>query len=155
MLPLQRILCPTDFSEPSYRAIKTAVELAEHFYARLCLVHVVPPAPVFLRTPGGRTLFSATQYENQLSEYGHQMIKRTAKERVPGSIQTDVVVLSGMPAQQILQAARERETDLIVIATQGATGWQRVRLGSVAWRVVRLATCPVMLVRGPEGIVRT
>jgi nucleotide-binding universal stress UspA family protein len=46
MLPIKRILCPTDFSDPSYEAIKAASELASHFGAEMILLHVVPPAPV-------------------------------------------------------------------------------------------------------------
>lgn len=45
MLPLKRILCPTDFSEPSYAALEHAVELAAHFDAELCLLHVIPFSP--------------------------------------------------------------------------------------------------------------
>jgi nucleotide-binding universal stress UspA family protein len=46
MLPLKRILCPTDFSEPAGKALETAVELAQHFSAQLLLVNVVPPVPM-------------------------------------------------------------------------------------------------------------
>jgi hypothetical protein len=46
LLPFNKILCPTDFSEPSYEAIKAAGELAYHFASELCVIHVVPPVPM-------------------------------------------------------------------------------------------------------------
>ena len=51
MLPLKRILCPTDCSEPSYAALRVAAELDGHFKAPLDVLHVIPPVPVYLPSP--------------------------------------------------------------------------------------------------------
>ena len=55
MLPFKKILHPTDFSEPSYEALKAANELALHFSAELCLVHVVSPIPIAEASLGSGT----------------------------------------------------------------------------------------------------
>lgn len=65
MLPIRKLLCPTDFSEPSYEAIKIAGELAFHFDAELCLLHVVSSLPSL---PVGETpsAFDVSRYEQEL-----------------------------------------------------------------------------------------
>jgi universal stress protein A len=62
-----------------------------------------------------------------------------------GAWQVEVAV--GHPADTIDRVARERKADLIVMATHGRTGLQHVLLGSVAEKVVRLAPCPVLMVK--------
>ena len=57
-------------------------------------------------------------------------------------------VREGLPADEILRAARRRRADLIVVGTHGRSGFARAVLGSVAARVVTLARCPVLTVRG-------
>ena len=47
MIPIKKILCPTDFSEPSYKAVNAANELATHFDASLIIAHVLSPLPVY------------------------------------------------------------------------------------------------------------
>jgi nucleotide-binding universal stress UspA family protein len=60
MLPVKRILCPTDFSEPSLEAVKAAAELAEHFSSQICLLYVVPTTPLPTSEPA---------YDFELPEY--------------------------------------------------------------------------------------
>jgi nucleotide-binding universal stress UspA family protein len=60
------------------------------------------------------------------------------------------VVLYGVPFQEIIDAAKARQVDLIVMGTHGRTGLMHVLLGSVAERVVQHAPCPVLVVRTPH-----
>ena len=80
---------------------------------------------------------------------------RTALDRVvqdlrlPGvAIHPDVA--EGIPAEEILRAARDKDVDLIVMGTHGRTGLAHVFMGSIAEKVVRRAPCPVLTVRHPE-----
>ena len=57
------------------------------------------------------------------------------------------IVRTGLPAQEIVEAAKQFDVDLIIIATHGYTGWKHFAIGSTAERVVRAAPCPVMVVR--------
>jgi nucleotide-binding universal stress UspA family protein len=56
----------------------------------------------------------------------------------------------GVPAEEIIRVARERDVDLIVMGTHGHTGLAHVLLGSICDKVVRRAPCPVLTVRHPE-----
>ena len=59
-------------------------------------------------------------------------------------------VRGGLPSHEIVEAAKEMDVDLIVLATHGYTGWKHFCIGSTAERVVRAAPCPVLVVREKE-----
>ena len=61
----------------------------------------------------------------------------------------EMVVIHGVPFQQILDTAKARQVDLIILGTHGRTGLAHVLLGSVAEKVARLAPCPVLIARQP------
>jgi len=155
MLPFKSILCGIDFNAASYSALAAANELALHFSADLWVVHVLTPVPapaaggsVLAPTPG----LDVPLYEKELLESSKKSLEELIKEYVSREI--TVVhprVVLGSPAEQIVALAEEEDVDLIVIATHGRTGWQRLVLGSVAERVVRTASnCPVLIVTPPE-----
>jgi len=150
MLPFKKILCPTDFSEPSYEGLIAANELAQHFFAKLLLVHVVSPVPIMPAAyePMG------TQIPMLLKELGDsakESIRKIEKEKVADGIETETFVLEGTPAQEIVRLAAEEKVDVIVIATHGQSGWKKFLSGSVTERVVRLASCPVLTIHGSES----
>lgn len=151
MLPIQRILAPTDFSEPSYRGVKAADELAGHFGAELLVIHVVsssqfvPPAG-----PPVPTGYQLSTLLEELMDAARQSIRRTIEEKVSKDVSTRSFVLSGAPADEIVRVAAEEKVDAIVIATHGWTGWRRFIFGSIAEKVVRLAQCPVLTIPGGE-----
>ena len=146
MLPFKKILWPTDFSEPSMKALEPAIELARHFYAELYLVHVVPPVPVVARPQGAPISFSPEKYQKQLDEDGRLHLKELAESKVAKDLTVHQVVTSGQPADEIARVAEEVCADLIVIATHGATGWRRLVFGSVTAKVMQQAKCPVLTV---------
>ena len=152
MLPVKRILCPTDFSEPAQEAFKTAVELAQHYFAKLQLVHVVPPVPVpYQPLVSPAPAFDVTAYLKELVKASKENLQAYADKNVPQGLPTTISVAAGDPAYEILTLAKELEADLIVIATHGHGGWRRFLFGSVAENVVRLAVCPVLVVHAPAG----
>lgn len=148
MLPFKKILWPTDFSEPSLKALEAAEEMARHFFAELHLVHVVPPVPVVIgQNPGAPTPFSPEKYEQQLAEAGQHSLKKLSEEKVWEDLKVQHHVARGQPADEIVRVAEEVGADLIVIATHGTTGWRRLVFGSVAGKVVQAADCCVMTIR--------
>jgi nucleotide-binding universal stress UspA family protein len=149
MLPFRKILCPTDFSEPSFKAMDAAVELAQHFDARLLLVHVVSPVPV-VPAPEAPAGFNVALYQQELETSAKRSLADLIKERIPSEVKVEARVLLGNPAGEIVQIAGSEGVDLIVIAAHGLTGWRRIIFGSVASRVVRLATCAVLTVHVHE-----
>ena len=149
MFPLKKILCPTDFSEPSLLAMSAAVELAESSGAELFFIHAVSPLPASPH-PGAMHGFDTAAFLRKMLTYGRESIERLIREKVPDKVPAQSVVLAGNPSDEIIRAAEEHGVDLIVIATHGLTGWRRFVFGSVAERVVRLSSCPVLTIPAPE-----
>jgi nucleotide-binding universal stress UspA family protein len=145
MLPFRKILCPTDFSEPSYEAIKAAGELASHFESELCLLHVVSPVPV---VPMGAepSAFNIPLYEQELEASSKRSLEEMIHQLEWKELKVRLIVLRGNAADEIVRTADEENADLIVIATHGRTGLDRLIFGSVAEKVVRLAKCPIFTV---------
>jgi len=148
MLPIKKICCPTDFSEPSQEALRSACELAAHFGAELVLVHVVTPIPV-IPIHDDPTSFNLPLYEKEMEQSAVKSLKKMQQEKIQQGIQSRTVVIQGDPATQIVSLADSDNIDLIIIATHGFTGWRKFMFGSVTEKVIRFANCPVLSIRVP------
>ncbi len=136
---IDRILVPIDFSEHGIEALETARELAGFFDAQLDLVHVLQN--VTAASSLGVTYPSVTSPE--VHEQARQNLEELACDTPP----TNVFVVDGLPANEIVKFAEEKGSDLIVIATHGLTGFERFLMGSVTEKVLRLSPCPVYTVK--------
>ncbi len=155
MLPLKRIICCTDFSDPSYKAVESAQELAMFFKAKLYVVHVVSPVPVAAPADAfahGQVAeaFNVEGYRKQLEEIALMQLEQVRAEHAAGVTDVQNVVLHGKAAHRLLGLVEEVDADLLVISTHGRTGVRRAVFGSVAEQVVRRAQCPVLTVHVPE-----
>ena len=139
----RRLLVTTDFSGESKQALPWAVSLAQSYQAELDLLHVQEPPPRWAGTESLLLLPPEKSTRTQL-ESG---LRNLAAALIPESITVTPLVRSGKPVAQILRAARDRQSDLLVLATHGYSGWKHALLGSVTERVVRQAPCPVLAVR--------
>lgn len=159
MLPIRIILCPTDFSDPAAEAIEAASELADHFTAELILLHVTEELPLVaaaapMMTPGGSGAhvgFDVTGYQELVHNEAKQKLEELSERTVPERVRVRNLVLQGKPAATIVEVAENENADLIAIATHGHTGVRRFLFGSVAEKVVRTATCPVLTVHSPAA----
>lgn len=150
MLPVQRILCPTDFSGPACTCVRTASELAEHFGAELILVNVVPAIPTL--PPDPNYVFKIPEYEMYLHADAEEQLRKASAELVGKNVKVRTLVGHGAAADEIVLVAKKENVDLIVISTHGSTGLERWVFGSVAEKVVRLAECPVLTVRQERAV---
>ncbi len=147
MLSFQKILCPIDFSDPSYRALATADELARRYNAELHVLHVVPPVPLVELPPGsGTAAFDVKQYESKLLESYRKSLDNALAEFVKPDIEVTRHIDIGDPAHEIVVLAEKIHADVIVIATHGRTGLKRFLFGSVAEAVVRRSPCAVLTI---------
>jgi len=142
-----KILVPTDFSGAAVTAWTTARGLARRLGAELLLVHVFAPPPLYSEGP-----FTGERVR-QVYAAGRAWVDKTLEEwaaaaRADG-LAVRVEVREGSPHREILALAAEERADMIVLGTHGRGGLERALLGSVADRVIRLAPCPVVSVRGP------
>ena len=153
MLPLKKILCPTDWSEPSYVALDGAIELAKHFDAELCLLHVVPFLPA---TPPDLAfaLIAVTDVASDAERLDEatRLLQKVAAERVPSGVRARCEVKMGYADKEIVCAAADGKFDLLVIATHGLSGWRHMVFGSVAEAIVRQTHCPVLTVHAAPPI---
>jgi len=147
MLPISKILCPTDFSEPSFKGIKAANELAEHFSAKLILISVVTP-PYPMGAPGVPASYKTEEYYEEMTQYANQSMEKIENEMISPGVETRKFVLQGHAVDEIIKRAENENVDLMVIATHGWTGWRKWVFGSVTDKVMRLAKCPVLTVSG-------
>jgi nucleotide-binding universal stress UspA family protein len=138
MFGIHTILHPTDFSEHSELAFRTACSLARDYGARLLVLHVAQ-APVPLYMEGA----VPPRTDELLDELRTQLL------RLQPCDGTTVIhrLEEGNPVQEILRVAQAAQADLIVMGTHGRRGLRRLLMGSVAEQVMRNAGCPVMTVR--------
>ena len=145
MRGFRRILHATDFSPASTPAFSRAVALARASHAPLVLAHVMtPPSPFVSEGVSPATYADLLVVSRRAAR--RRLAAALARTRRKG-LRVQAVLAEGLPADEILRAARRARADLIVLGTHGRTGVSRVFMGSVAERVVREARCPVLAVR--------
>jgi nucleotide-binding universal stress UspA family protein len=152
MLPIKRILWPTDFSDPADQALDVAAKLCSIFSAELVMLHVVSPIMVGPSPPPTPSAASGLRYPDLIGEMqaaAEDSFLRWRRNKVPKELNARHQVIIGNPAEQIVEIAQKESADIIVIATHGLTGWRRFIFGSVAEKVVRLAECPVLTIPAP------
>jgi nucleotide-binding universal stress UspA family protein len=138
-----RILVPIDFSRPSLKAIPYALALSRQFGAEVHLLHITDvtqqPPPSLLTLP----VMPQTEWDQRFMKRLEALV---LKYRTDGNV-SRLEPRTGVAYDEICGAARELQADLIVIATHGYTGYNRMFLGSTAERVVQHSSCPVLVVR--------
>jgi universal stress protein A len=143
-----RILFPTDFSAGSERAWPVARALTARLGAELILLHVLVETP-----PYSESFFTMQQTRDVFDGARDWVVKRLGEWTTiatAGGLSARWVLKTGVPHAEIVGAAAQEHSDLIVIGTHGRGGLDRALLGSVTDRVVRLAPCPVVTVRETE-----
>jgi universal stress protein A len=145
-LPIRKILVPIDFSEYSYKSLDYAVAFARQSKGSVTLLHVVPLNYV----DTDLIAFDFTQIEQEAANSAQQRLSNLIKERFDPSQEVDFLVRIGRSADEIINAAKEKDADLIIMSTHGYTGLKHAFLGSTTENVVRYAPCPVLTVRLKE-----
>lgn len=140
------ILVTTDLSPMGDAALPVALRLAKDHAARLLVLSVVetPPAPSPLYAHY-YPVPSRAEVERSREQVRARLLERLPKDLA--GVSPELIVVDGDPVIEIARVAKERGAALLVIATHGRTGLKHFLLGSVAERVLRSTTCPVLLVR--------
>ena len=139
----KRILVPLDGSKLAEQALPHAVAQAEKFGAEIVPLKVLQPLsePTFSAPAAVRAAEEASA--RLVRDYLDGVVARLREQ----DIAAQVALVEGKPYVEIIRFAEENEIDLIVMSTRGHSGWSRWLLGSVADRVVRGATVPLLLVQ--------
>jgi nucleotide-binding universal stress UspA family protein len=136
-----KILVPTDGSNSAFLAGKHAVYLAKILGASVLALNVVDSDLAF---------HSGLHYADEVAQLEKSGIEATARIKKlceEAGVPAEEIMAKGSPAPVILEVARDRQADLIVMGTVGMSAVERVLLGSVSDKVSRHANCPVLLVR--------
>jgi nucleotide-binding universal stress UspA family protein len=149
-----KILLPIDFSPSSQSALEAAADLAQHFHAELYLVNVIPIFPT-------STLPDFIPEEKFLDESRahaeRHLAKCNANLQAKGIKSTSSVEVGNDVAGSIMEVVEREHIEMVVISTHGISGWHPLVFGSVAEKVMKLAQCPILLLRSakPETGVKT
>ncbi len=151
MIAIKHLLVPTDFSEPSQIAVTYGKALAENFKSTLHLIHVLDENALIYpwTSPEGTTL-SLGAARVELEQQARDRLDRVLTEDERKMFSAQIVSLVGSPFLEIVNYAKAKEIDLIVLGTHGRGPIAHMLMGSVAEKVVRKAPCPVLTVRHPE-----
>lgn len=145
-MKIENILVATDFSPSAARAVATATDYARHFQAQLIILHAYRvDIPVASPLTGGGYVLPDGFFE-QLAKEARLRVEKVANEAKAAGVSAIGLATDGHPATAIVEEAKTRKADLIVMGTRGLTGLKHLALGSVADRVVRTAPCPVLTV---------
>lgn len=140
---LNKVVVPWDYSPMSKAALKATLEMVDD-PEKIEVVHVIsyPAMP-------DQGMFMGALNDNYLSSLVAGFQKEMSDSGLP---EVNFTALFGDPGSTITEFAKTQEAGLIVISSHGYTGLSRLLLGSVAERVVRLAPCPVLVLRDDEEV---
>jgi nucleotide-binding universal stress UspA family protein len=150
-LPYRTIVVPLDGSPVAEQALDQAYEVATATGASLLLVAVVPEPDEFLAAEVGDIPVWMLEDRMAETERLHTYLQGQAARLMNAGLTVEIQVVTGSPATAILDSAAETGADLIVMATHGRGGLQRLWMGSVALKVVQSARTPVLLVRAHQA----
>jgi nucleotide-binding universal stress UspA family protein len=146
----KHILLPTDGSKLSDKAVKSGIEFAKSIKARVTSIHVVPEFSMVM-DEGFVAPMSAElkqRYEKESKAHAQKMLDKVGKLAGAAGVTHDaVVVTSDVPYQQIIETARKRKCDLILMASHGRRGLSSLLLGSETAKVLTHSKVPVLVVR--------
>ena len=134
------ILVAVDGSESASKAFRRAVYLAQKCNSKLDLVHVVQCEV------GGD---SANTFEiiEQLKDRAKKMLEEYRIEAAKNNVPIQITIMQGDPAKVIIELAKAKSYDLIIMGTRGRSSFKELLIGSVSQKVMHHASCPVMVVR--------
>ena len=138
-LPRKTIVVPIDFSDDSFTALETAQELVDD-PQHLHLVHVLP-----IITPNDPGVIWEMIDDQSRAVHAEEALRNKLANRGMENLQ--IIIRFGDPGHQIVDYAQEIHADLIVLSSHGQTGLTRLLMGSVAEKTVRLARCPVLVLK--------
>jgi len=140
-LLFSRILVAVDGSESARRAFERSVYLAQRCNSRLEIIHVVLDS-----TYGGDSA-ATFQLIEELKEKGKRILEQCKSEAMRNNVRAETLLELGDHAQVIIDTANKSGYDLIVMGSRGLSPFKELLLGSVSFKVMHHAKCPVMVVR--------
>jgi nucleotide-binding universal stress UspA family protein len=139
----KRIVCATDFSDTAEAAWELATELGRTHQAALVLVHVFIELPVYPEV----AVASIQRVWEEQRRWAEEQLAERIEVAAGRGLAARYLLRTGTAPEEIVRTATDEHADLVVVGTHGRTGLDRLMIGSVAERVVRVAPCPVLTVK--------
>ena len=145
----KHILIPTDGSAVADKALKAGIALARETGARVTGFYAMDPIPTHLYGEGyvaNKTMVA--EFEKRNRTYARKQVAKLAREAHKAGVKFDALVeTSRTPYEGIIAAAKKKDCDLVLMASNGRRGLSRLTLGSVTDKVIQLSKVPVLVYR--------
>ena len=144
MKDIRKILFPVDLSETSQKIVPYVETMAKKFEAEIHLLFVARIFDYFVSIYVPHS--SISNFENEIAKGGKKRLDEFQANHFPEPFKTKNIVLIGDASEKIIEYAKEESIDLLIMGTHGRKGLDRVVFGSVAERVSKMASVPVLLI---------
>jgi len=153
----KKVLLCTDFSDNSYRAFEYAFGIAKRDDGVLYLLHIIPDVldqnyPEFISSMKRENIFQAKEALQKSSE---KQLDNLYLNKIKNKDNAKCIIKTGREDNEILKYAAEEKIDIIVIGTHGKTGLKHLLLGSVAEKIIRQSSIPVLVIPSKEKLTHT
>jgi nucleotide-binding universal stress UspA family protein len=139
-------MCAIDFSDFTSYILSYGKSLATEFGSTLYLCHIVSGAVMISSL--GHSYFTYTELESDRIRYATDRLEELIEEL---DIECKIIVSSGHAADEINETARENNIDMVIAATHGGSGIKRFLIGSVTDRLIKILTCPLLVLHAREN----
>lgn len=137
-----KIMCAVDFSDSTRDILAYGVALCKEFNAKLYLVHIVDDVTTSFVDSG--IVIDDEMLQRQHTSKAQELLKNLAEEV---KIDHEVVISKGNSANGIQQLALKKEIDIVITASHGKSGFERLLIGSVTEKLIKILPCPLLVVR--------
>lgn len=142
----KKIICAVDFSDSTSEILAYSVALCKEFQARLFLVNIVDDVNTSVIDSG--IVIDDKMLQEQHISKAQELLENLAKEV---RIEHEIVISHGNPADKIRQLALEEQIDMVITATHGKSGFERLLIGSVTEKLLKILHCPLLIIRTKNG----
>jgi nucleotide-binding universal stress UspA family protein len=143
MEKIKKILIPTDGSDCSLRAAELGISLAKVLGAKIIVIYAIDPIILDELARG----LKEKEVEKELREKGKRYLNYVVGLAEKEGLKAETILAKGEPHDQIVNCAKTKGADMIVMGTYGRRGTRRILIGSVTERVIEYTPCPVLVVR--------
>jgi len=140
---INKIIVPTDGSDPSMRAADFAIKLAKHFNSEIIAIYVIDRLILEEVSKVQERYVLEEEIKGKAERCLNYIVKSAERE----GLKVSSILVEGQPHDQIVRHAESLGADMIVMGSRGRRGTERILIGSVAERVIEYAPCPVLVLR--------
>ena len=127
------IMVPTDGSKYAQKAEDMAISLAKEFQAKLVAVHIIDEKLI--------------QPYEVLEDEGNAILDKVADKGRDQGVKVEQVLIVGNPLHDMVNIVKRTDADLVVIATRGKTGFEKILMGSVAESTIKNVEVPILVLK--------